>query len=447
MLVNPVPWRLRLNDKHRMAVPQTWWLAALLLMVLAACSPAAGPTTQPERGSSPAPVVSSQKTATREPVESPPAVALEALTASVPEDVPPEAVPMVDVSLHDVPLEDIVFDTFGGFPRFVPLSEASEKLILDLRDAITPVAKPVYGGPDSLPWLKDTHLVMGYRSGDSAFAYPINVLNVHEIVNDVIDGVPLVVTYCPLCFSGVVFSRELDGRLLTFGNTSALYQSDLVMYDHQTGSYWFQVGGEAVVGAMTGARLNLLPSTTMEWGDWRRLNPETQVLMGTAGDPDRFTARRYRSGLPGDYQARINREQFVFPVDEEKLDARLPAGEIVVTVEIGTGAKAYPLSLIGDGAVNDSVGGMPVVLLAQDSRRAAAAFSPVVPALNGMALTFDYAEDRQAFVDENTGSVWDLGGMAFEGPLAGVQLKALNTRRAFWFSIAIAFPGMDVYIP
>ena len=250
---------------------------------------------------------------------------------------------MADVSLHSVPLEDIIIDTFGGSPRFVPLSRASEELIRDLRDAIAPVANPVYGGPDSLPWLEDTHLVMGYRSGDSAFAYAINILNLHEIVNDVIDGVPLVVTYCPLCFSGVVFNRQLsDGSLLTFGNTSALYQSDMVMYDHQTGSYWFQVGGEAVVGAMTGTRLDLLPSSTMEWGDWLKLNPETEVLVGMAGDPERFTGRRYESGLPANYQSQINREQFAFPVDKTRLDTRLTAGEIVVTVETNGGGQGLP---------------------------------------------------------------------------------------------------------
>ena len=419
-----------------------WWLAALILMVLAACAPSAGLTSLPDQSPSPAPVVSSQERTTGQPAKP-----LATPTLADPPSSSPAPVPMVDVSLHDVPLEDIVFDTFGGSPRFVALSEASEELILDLRDAIAPVAQPVYGGPGALPWLEDTHLVMGYRSDDSAFAYPINVMNRHEIVNDVIDGVPLAVTYCPLCFSGVVFSREMDGRLLTFGNTSALYQSDMVMYDHQTGSYWFQVGGEAVVGAMTGARLSLLPSTTMEWGDWRRLNPETQVLAGTARDPERFAAPTYQSGIPASYQTQINRERFAFPVDENKLDTRLAAGEIVVTVETGNGAKAYPLGLIGDGAVNDSVAGTPVVVLAQDSRRAAAAFSPVTPGPDGFALLFDYSEDRQAFVDRETGSAWDLGGMATEGPLAGVQLKPLNTRRAFWFSIAIAFPGIDVYIP
>lgn len=195
---------------------------------------------------------------------------------------------------------------------------------------------------------------------------------------------------------------------------------------------------------MTGARLNLLSSATMEWSEWRRLYPETRVLRGTVSDTDRFTSRRYQRGLPAEYQTRINREQFAFPVDTGLLDDRLPAGEIVVTVEIGEGAKAYPLGLIGDGAVNDSVTATPVVLLSRWDRRAAAAYSPVV---DEMSLTFDYAVDREAFVDRETGSAWDLDGIAFDGPLTGTRLVPLDTRRAFWFSIAIAFPDMDVYIP
>ena len=77
--------------------------------------------------------------------------------------------------------------------------------------------------------------MLGYESGDDAYAYPINILNFHEIVNDTIGGVPVLITYCPFCFSGVVFNRELDGQALTFGNTSALFQPDLVMSEHQTG--------------------------------------------------------------------------------------------------------------------------------------------------------------------------------------------------------------------
>ena len=244
--------------------------------------------------------------------------------AVVPGDssVAPVTVPDVDRSRHSVPLEEILFDTFGTVAaRFVPLREISDELQISLRDAIVPVDRPAYGGLDALPWLANDHLIVGYESGDQAFAYPINILNFHEIVNDTINGGPVLITYCPLCFSGVVFSRVVDGEILTFGNTSALYQSDLVMYDHQTGSYWFQVAGEAVVGTLTGARLKLLPSTTMPWGDWKALHPESRLLAGAGELGTTFTAARYVSGFGSGYQDRINSGQFVFPVDEDKLDS------------------------------------------------------------------------------------------------------------------------------
>ena len=364
----------------------------------------------------------------------------------------PGGVPMVDTSIHHVPLEDIVFDTFSGFGRTVPLSAADDELILRLRDVIAPIDQPVYGGPGALPWLEDDDLVLGYRSGDAAFAYPVNVLNFRELVTDEIGGVPVLITYCPLCFSGVVFDREVDGQVLTFGNTSALYQSDLVMYDHQTGSYWFQVGGEAVVGTLTGARLKILPSTTMEWGRWRSLYPGTKLLVGTAQSPEEFGQGRYGRGMSEGFQDSVNREDFAFPVSKDKLDPRLSAGEIVVTIEVDGSARAYPLGILGDAAVNDSVGGQPVVLLTRKDNRGVGVFASLLKTGDGSArnentLTFEYREDDDVFVDRGTGSVWDVGGWAISGPLKGAQLEPLNTRRAFWFSIAIAFPGIDLFLP
>ena len=166
--------------------------------------------------------------------------------------------------------------------------------------------------------------MLGYESDDDAFAYPINILNFHDMVTDVIGGVRVLITYCLLCVSGMVFSREVDGQTLTFGNTSALYQSDLVMYDHQTGSYWFQVAGEAVVGTMTGAHLEPLPFATMPWGQWKAPHPDILLLVGVDGvKDDLFAGSGYGNGFGQEYQDRINNEQFAFPVDQEKLDGRL----------------------------------------------------------------------------------------------------------------------------
>ena len=303
---------------------------------------------------------------------------------------------------------------------------------------------PVYGGADALPWLEDDDLVIGYESGEDAFAYPINILNLHEIVNDTIGGVPVLITYCPLCISGVVFSREVDGQALTFGNTSALYQSDLVMYDHQTGTYWFQLAGEAVVGTMTGSRLEPLPSATMPWARWKSLHPDTLLLTGIEGGLETlFAGAAYGNGFGRGYQDRINDERFAFPVDEDKLDGRLSAGEIVLTVETGGAVTAFPLGEIGGDAVNAEVGGEAVVVFTASGGLSVAAFSRT---LDGQTLSFDY-QGGGIFTDRETGSSWDFAGRAEAGPLAGSRLDRVSTRRSFWFAVAIALPGVEIPTP
>ena len=214
---------------------RNFWLTTALLAAVA-CSQV---VTEPAPDS-PTPTVKLSPTA------------VERTTSDPAPQTPSGPPPKVDTSIASVPLENVVFDTFNG--GFIRLSEASDSAIDGLRDRIKPVYEPRYDGVEGGNWLQDDDLVIGYISETGAFAYPVKILNLHEIVNDVIDGVPVLVSYCPLCASGVVYSRELDGRVMVFGNTSALYESDLVMYDHQTGSYWFQVIGEAIVGPLTGNR-------------------------------------------------------------------------------------------------------------------------------------------------------------------------------------------------
>ena len=424
------------------------FLAVALLGLIAAACGAAATTNQSAPTS---PEVANPTTAAPTATAGPQSAATPGQSpAEVPTSVPGPvidvlAVPVLDVGVANVPLDDIVFDTFGRTrARYVPLSEATEELILGLRDAIAPVYQPVYGGTGELPWLQDSDLVIGYVTGEEAYAYPINVLNLHELVNDEIGGVPVLISYCPLCASGVVYHRELDGRTLLFGNTSALYQSDLVMYDHQTGSYWFQTAGEAVVGPMTGSRLSLLPSVTVAWGEWKELHPDTKLITGTASLPARFASPRYGGDSFSGYQDLVNDNNFAFPVDQAKLDDRLPAGELVLTVEVENAVTAYPVDRIGDAAVNDQVGGQPVVLFLRKNSKAVGAFSPIV---DGRSLLFDFRADDRLFSDRETGSMWDAGGRAISGPIAGTQLRRLNTRRAFWFSIVIAFPGVNLYLP
>ena len=168
------------------------------------------------------------------------------------------------------------------------------------------------------------------------------------------------------------------------------------------------------------------------------------MLTGTAASPTRFASARYGRGIFDGYQDRVNQERFAFPVDQDKLDRRLPSGAVVLTAEFDGAVTAYPLELLGNAAVNDLVGGQPVVVFSRVDNRAAGAFSPVV---DGRTLTFDFREDTGAFFDRETGSQWDAAGRAIDGPLKGSELQPLKSRRAFWFSIAISFPDVRLYQP
>ena len=380
------------------------------------------------------------------PTESvPTAAATDPGPAATPTPTPPpetrvsvdlDSVPPVDLDIHGVALDEVVFDTFDG--SFVRLSEASQRLMQALRDAISPIYQPGYGSKGDLTWLEDRDLVIGYVSGSDAYAYPIKILNNRELVNDVIDGLPLLVSYCPLCGRGVVFSRNLEGIELLFGNTSALYRSDLVMYDHQTGSYWFQVLGEAIVGTMTAKRLTLLPSVTTSWAEWKQLHPGTRLLVSDGEGT--FDARYARDPFGEAYLKRLDEGQFPFSVSERTPDPRLRASELVVTAEAEGAAKAYPIRLIGEDAINDTVGGTPVVVLSRGE--SGGVFSPVV---SGRRLTF--GPQGGGFVDTETNSTWDGFGRAVDGPLTGTELTPLPSRRAFWFSIVDALPQVELYLP
>ena len=407
------------------------YLSGLLLLALACSQAGTQPAPAPAPSPTPEPSPAEQPTARASPT---PTTTIDLGSLPVltePKGPPPE----VDTSIASVPLEDVVFDTFRG--GFIRLSEATNEQIEALRDRIKPIYEPKYDSVDGGDWLDDDDLVIGYVSQSGpTFAYPHKMLNLHEFVNDVIDGVPVLVSYCPLCASGVVFSRELDGGVLLFGNTSALYESDAVMYDHQTGSYWFQVIGEAIVGPLTGKRLTPLPSVTTTWAQWKELYPDTKILSQNLGLTDPLFYRR--DPFKG-YDESVNRERFVFPVSEEKLDDRLRAGDRVFAVQVGESHKAYLLTDRPDGVINDEVGDERIVVIVRTKGPTGSAY---LSALDGQTLTFTLSQG--VVQDSESGSRWDDAGRAISGPLVGAQLTPVASRASFWFSLVGSLPGIEL---
>lgn len=336
------------------------------------------------------------------------------------------------MSNHNVPLDEVLFDTFDG--GSVPLPESTPELRARLLDAIPPIDNPDYDGPGGGDWLSPDDLVLGYVAGEDAYAYPFKILNFHEIVNDELNGIPALVSYCPLCRSAIVYDRHVDGEVLDFSNTSALYESDLVMVDRNTGSYWWQVAGEAIVGPLTGTTLTPLPSSVARWEDWRQLHPDSRVLSRETGFD-----RPYDNDPFVNYSEQIDDGRFPFQVGDPARDERLAASTMVVGVELDDVNRIYPLP-IKDGVINDVVADTPVVLLTASDGETATVFSPIH---DGDRLQFEATDE--GYVDSATGSVWSAAGEAISGTLEGQRLSAVPSRTTFWFAYIAAFPDAELH--
>ena len=147
------------------------------------------------------------------------------------------------------------------------------------RDGIPPIDRPKFEPALEVEAYADREPVIQLVFGDVARAYPLSVLTWHEIVNDTFAGVPVAVTYCPLCNASIVFDRRFDGRILDFGTTGLLRNSDLIMYDRQTESWWQQFTGQAIVGRHAGATLDFIPSRVVSFGEFRSTHPDGEVLV------------------------------------------------------------------------------------------------------------------------------------------------------------------------
>lgn len=344
-------------------------------------------------------------------------------------------VPLHGADAACVPAEEIFFDTFNG--GVTPLDKATPELIERLRDAIPPLDNPAYESVDEASWLGDGDVVLGYADGDEAYAYPILILNYHEIVNEEINGRPVLISYCPLCASGIAYDRRLDGETLTFGNTSALYESDLVMYDHQTGSYWQQVLGEGIVGPMCGEQLEVLPLHRSTWFDWRQMHPDTLVLSRETG-----YGRNYERDPFSGFADVLSQGRFPFPVGDTASNGPLAPADMVLTIRREDGIYAYSLTGLMNSVVNDRLGEEPVVVFSRADGPAGAAFVPVA---DGQQLTFDMR--ARTIVDVETGSTWSMEGEAVDGPLRGSQLEPIPARVTFWYAIVATTPEVEVRAP
>jgi hypothetical protein len=382
--------------------------AALLAAVVAACGNEA---TDPPRGGE----------ATETPSE------------SVGDDNPPFSTAgwQTDFSNHSVPLDEFI----GGGPP---------------KDGIPSIDDPEFISVDEADRFLDSREPVAVVELDGEVrAYPIQILIWHEIVNDEIAGQPVAVTYCPLCNSTVAFSRVVEGEPVEFGTTGMLRNSDLVMYDRDTESWWQQITAEAVVGERTGAKLEVLPSQILSWDELQRLHPNSEVLSRDTGFD-----RDYGDSPYGGYDSDPDSQPFLF---EGEPDRSLPPKERVAAIRRGDSAVVYPFSrLREDAPVNDELDGEPIAVFF-DPDVASALDSPLVSAgrdvgaaavfersVDGQELEFEPGPEAATFRDAQTGSTWDMGGRATAGRLEGARLKQVPHDDQFWFALAAFFEDAEI---
>jgi hypothetical protein len=336
-----------------------------------------------------------------------------------------------------------------------PLGAAGGFDPAELVDVLAPGAIPTIDQPSfESPASAAEHLlaadpVVVVEIDGDARAYPLAILVWHEIVNDVVGGEPVAVTYAPLTGSAAVFRRTIGGEVVRFGGSGKLHRANLVMYDRSPRpSLWPQLLGRAVLGPARGRELPTVPVRVSSFADFARGFPAGRVLTASTG-----AARVYGATPYAGYESRARPSASFFP---GAADPRLPAKERVLGVRVGRESRAYPFArLRRAGALADRIGGREVVTLwsagtvspvdtplIAEGRDvgAAAAYSPV---LDGDRFDFEAAPG--GFRDRQTGSIWSVLGTAVSGPLAGRRLEPVEQTVAFWFAWAASVPATTVY--
>jgi hypothetical protein len=314
-------------------------------------------------------------------------------------------------------------------------------------DGIPPIDNPIFQTASTVDWIECNEPVLSLAVDGETRAYPVQILTWHEIVNDTFDDLAVTVSYCPLCNSALAYKRDLGDRVVTFGTSGRLFNSSLVMYDRETESLWTHFNGTAVVGTLHGTELELLPMQTTSWSSFLQANPDGLVLTRETGHNRRYGQNPY-SGYDD-----VTTSPFLFDGDS---DPRLPAKERIVGIRRNDDSAAIVLeSLSSVGVLATEVDGdllsvwhLPGTATALEGSSVAGgrdigAVGVYLPIVDGQVLNFHRTDDG-VFIDAETGSSWNIQGLALDGPLAGQRLEPVEHLDTFWFALAAFEPDTRV---
>ena len=307
------------------------------------------------------------------------------------------------------------------------------------RDAVPTIDNPPFVGASRATFMEPEEMIIGVSDGAVTRAYSTWLLNRYEIVNDRIGGKPIVVTWCPLCYSGAVYLRLARGRELMFGNSGMLWRENLVLYDRQTESWWSQLAGRAIRGEMQGAYLDVYPATMMSWKQWVESHPETEILSkrtpsGVVGLRNESAAyqRSTRMGITGRTHVKLD---------------EVGAKELVLGFELEGRHYSVVIAALKASPVVMSVAGRhPIVIVRLNDGTGAKVFHAAQRILTNGAVT----DGRMTLVDRLSREEWDgLTGLPRQAPEFGPGLESLQeipSRLSYWFAWKAFFPETVIIV-
>ena len=304
------------------------------------------------------------------------------------------------------------------------------------KDGIPALETPEKVAAGDGDFLTDDALVLGYFDGENAIAYPHQILDWHEIINDELPDFPFAITYCPLTGTGIGWDRTIDGTVTTFGVSGLIYNNNLIPYDRQTDSNWSQLRLKCVNGPQINTQVETFQIVETQWLTWKEMYPNTKVVSQNTG-----ISRSYGEYPYGDYKT--NEDNILFPLSID--DRRLHRKERVHGIIIADEAKVYRFGSFNgtNTLVLDVFNGEEVIVVGNADTNFIVSFYSLLE--DGTTPVFSAVDEGNIILEDDLGNKWDVFGYAVSGPLTGSRLKSTESFIGYWFSWGTFYPEAEIY--
>lgn len=301
------------------------------------------------------------------------------------------------------------------------------------KDGIVALENPAMLSAEDADYLDDEDLIIGFKDGTDVKAYPHNILDWHEIINDKVGSKNIAITYCPLTGTGIGWDRNLEGQLTTFGVSGLLFNANLIAYDRLTDSNWSQMLLECVNGKLIDTAATTYPMIETTWKTWKTLYPDSEVVSDQTG-----FLRDYQRYPYGDYKT--NHDNILFSFDP--MDTRLPFKERVHGIILNGQAKVYRFVFFEEGTkiFPDSFFDRDLVIIGDEKRNFIISF------YNPEGKIFASHEDSgESIFKDESGNLYNFFGEVIIGPEQGKKLEATRSFMGYWFAWGAFYPQAQIF--